>query len=103
LILYLALVPLAPTSAPTPLDLLLTTLTLAAVVWLVLDLIEARRVARPRLPLLAPTTAAVIVVVAAYVVAGLADGWLLWAYERLLRRVVADTDLDLLHFSLHPL
>ena len=35
--------------------------------------------------------------------AGVADGWLLWGYERLLRRVVADTDLDLLHFSLHPL
>src|SRR6185436_7988169 len=34
---------------------------------------------------------------------GFANGWLLWAYERLLRRVVADTDLDLLHFSLHPL
>ena len=78
-------------------------LTLAAVVWLVLDLIERRRVARPRLPLLAPTTGAVMAVVAVYAVAGLADGWLLWAYERLLRRVVADTDLDLLHFSLHPL
>ena len=102
-ILYVALVPLASPTAPTPLDLLLTTLTLAAVVWLVLDLIERRRVARPRLRLLAPTMGAVMAVVAGYLVAGLADGWLLWAYERLLRRVVADTDLDLLHFSLHPL
>ena len=102
-ILYLALVPLAQTAAPTPADLLLTTLTLAAVVWLVLDLVERRRVARPRLRLLTPTTGALIAVVGGYVVAGLADGWLLWAYERLLRRVVADTDLDLLHFSLHPL
>jgi signal transduction histidine kinase len=102
-ILYVALVPLASTSGPTPLDLLLTTLTLAAVVWLVLDLIERRRVARPRLRLLTPTTGAVMAVVAGYAVAGLVDLWLLWAYERLLRRVVADTDLDLLHFSLHPL
>ena len=27
----------------------------------------------------------------------------MWGYERLLQRVVADTNLDLLHFSLHPL
>src|SRR6185436_10664157 len=53
-ILYLALVPLAQTPAPTPADLFLTTLTLAAVVWLVLDLIERRRAARPRLRLLTP-------------------------------------------------
>jgi hypothetical protein len=102
-ILYLALVPLAQTPAPTPADLFLTTLTLAAVVWLVLDLTERRRAG----------AAAPAAVDADH---GRPDGgggrvrrrgprrrWLLWAYERLLRRVVADTDLDLLHFSLHPL
>ena len=55
-VLYIALTPLAPTDAPTPADLLLTTLTLTAVVWLVLDLTERRRMARPRLRLL-PTDA----------------------------------------------
>jgi signal transduction histidine kinase len=102
-ILYVALVPLAPDDAPTPADLLLTTLTLTAVVWLVLDLIERRRIARPRLRLLPTDAGAMLKAAAVYAAAGLANGLLLWAYERLLRRVVADTDLDLLHFSLHPL
>jgi len=102
-VLYVALVPLAPSSAPTPFDLLLTTLTMAAVVWLMVDLIERRRFADPRLRLLAPTASAVVAVVMAYFAAGAADVSILWGYERLLRRVVADTDLDLLHFSLHPL
>jgi hypothetical protein len=101
-VLYAALAPLAPTPDPSPLDLLLTTLTMAAVVWLVLDLVERRRFARPRLRMLAPTPGARVAVAAGFLLAGLADGWLLWGYERLLRRVVADTDLDLLHFSLHP-
>ena len=41
--LYVALAPLAETPDPTPIDLLLTTLSMAAVVWLLLDLIERRR------------------------------------------------------------
>jgi signal transduction histidine kinase len=100
-ILYLALAPLAPAS--TAAQLLLTTLTLAGVVWLVLDLIERRRFARPPPRLLALAPRAVLMVVAVYLAAGLADTAMLWGYERLLRRLVADTDLDLLHFSLHPL
>jgi signal transduction histidine kinase len=102
-VMYIALLPLSPPSQPTPFDLLLTTLAMAAVVWLVVDLIERRRFARPRLPLLTPTAGAVVAVAVAYAVAGVANGWMLWGYERLLRQVVADTDLDLLHFSLHPL
>ena len=102
-VLYIALTPLAPTDAPTPADLLLTTLTLTAVVWLVLDLTERRRMARPRLRLLPTDAGAMAKLAGAYAAAGAANLWLLWAYERLLRRVVADTDLDLLHFSLHPL
>jgi len=102
-VLYVALLPLAPDNTPTAADLLLTTLTLTAVVWLVVDLIERRRVARPRLRLLPTDAGAMAKAAAVYAIAGFANGWLLWAYERLLRRVVADTDLDLLHFSLHPL
>ena len=86
-----------------PLDLLLTTLTMAAVVWLVLDLIERRRFARPRVRMLPATTASRIAVASAFFLAGVVTAALLWGYERLLRRVVADTNLDLLHFSLHPL
>jgi signal transduction histidine kinase len=98
---YLALTPFSPFE-PTPFDLLLTTLTMATVVWLLLDLIERRRFARPRQPMLASTTTAALVVGAGYLLAGILTGALLWTYEGLLRRVVADTNLDLLHFSLHP-
>ena len=101
-VLFVSLAPMAQTSGPTPLDLLLTTLAMAVIVWLLLDLMERRRFARPRLRVLAPTILARLVVAAAFVGTGLATGWLLWGYERLLRRVVADTNLDLLHFSLHP-
>jgi signal transduction histidine kinase len=102
-ILYAALKPIAPSAQPTPFDLLFTTLTMAGVVWLVLDVIERRRFAEPRLRMLAPGVSATVAVAAAYALAGLTDGWLLWGYERFLGRVVADTNLDLLHFSLHPL
>ncbi len=70
-ILFLALEPLT-TSGPTPFDLLLTTLTMTAVVWLLLDLIERRRFVRPRPPVLAPTSGATVAVAAGYFVAGLA-------------------------------
>ena len=101
-VLFVALAPLADASGPTPLDLLLTTLAMAVVVWLGLDLIERRRFARPRLRVLAPAVRARLAVAAVFFLTGLANGWLLWGYERLLRRVVADTNLDLLHFSLRP-
>jgi signal transduction histidine kinase len=97
-----ALLPFTDTAGPTPLDLLLTTLTMAAVVWLVLDLIERRRFARPRVRMLPPTDGARLGIAAAFLLAALVNGLLLSGYERLLRRVVADTNLDLLHFSLHP-
>ena len=101
-VLFVALAPLAETRDPTPLDLLLTTLAMAAVVWLVLDVIERRRFARPRVRLLPQTAGARAAMAAAFFVTGLATVSLLWGYERLLQRVVADTNLDLLHFSLHP-
>ncbi len=102
-ILYVALAPFASTSDPTPLELLLTTITMAAVVWVVLDLVERRRTARPRLPLLAPAPDTMVVVATAYAAAAATAALLIWAYELLLRRLVAETTIDLLHFSLHPL
>src|SRR5262249_49466190 len=102
-ILYFALTPVAQDASPTPFDLFFTTLTMAGVVWLVLELIEGRRFARPRVRLLALTASSLTLVAAVYGVTGFASGLVLWGYENLLRRVVADTNLDLLHFSLHPL
>ena len=54
-LLFFALRPFS-SAGPTPLDLLLTTLTMAAVVWLVMDLVEHRRFARPRPPVSSRTT-----------------------------------------------
>ncbi|HEY2152471.1 MAG TPA: hypothetical protein VGH34_16800, partial [Vicinamibacterales bacterium] len=101
-VLFFALEPFAA-AGPTPLDLLLTTLTMAAVVWLVMDLVEHRRFARPRPPVCSRTAGAMLMVGLGYLVAGVASAALFWGYEDLLRRVVADTDLNLLHFSLHPI
>ncbi len=101
-LLFFALRPFS-SAGPTPLDLLLTTLTMAAVVWLVMDLVEHRRFARPRPPVSSRTTGATMAVGLGYLAAGAASASLFWGYEDLLRRVVADTDLNLLHFSLHPI
>ena len=59
-ILYAALKPIAPSAQPTPFDLLFTTLTMAGVVWLVLDVIEGRRFAEPLLRMLAPSVSATV-------------------------------------------
>ena len=83
-----------------PLDLLLTSLVAAALAWLAIDLIESRRRARPRARLLAADATALVAVV--YLIVGVLDAALLWAYGRFLQSVVLGTTVDLLHFSLHP-
>jgi signal transduction histidine kinase len=91
-----------PPNAREPYLLIANALTLAAVVWLALDLAERRRLTRTRLRL---TSGAVAVVWAAvvYFSAGAVDAAIIWAYENFLRRFVNAAGLDLLHFSLHPL
>ena len=69
-ILFVALRPLAQDASLASFELLLTTLAMAAVVWLVLDLIERRRLARPRAPLLRPTPSARLTIAAAFFLAG---------------------------------
>ena len=55
---------------PTPVDLLLTALTMAALVWLALDLIERRRFARPACRCSPPTAGARLAVVAGFLARG---------------------------------
>ncbi|HWF87035.1 MAG TPA: ATP-binding protein [Vicinamibacterales bacterium] len=103
-VLWMALTPIVgPRVAITPPDLLLTALTLLALVWLAIDLIERRRYTRPRPRVLAPGQGSRAAAVLAFAAAGVADVWLLWMYEQTLQWVVSRTPLDLLHFSLHPL
>jgi signal transduction histidine kinase len=103
IVLWFALGPiLGSHSFVAPADLLLNALTLVALVWLMLDLIERRRYARPRPRLLVPGRESRAIVVPIFAMAGLADVWLLWTYDRVLQWLVSRTTLDLLHFSLHP-
>jgi signal transduction histidine kinase len=83
-----------------PIDLFLTSLAAAALVWLAIDLIEGRRLARPRARLLSADARGLAAVV--YLTVGGLDAGLLWGYGRFLQSVVSRTPVDLLHFSLHP-
>jgi signal transduction histidine kinase len=90
----------------SPAFLLLAALAAAAFVWLLLDLVEHRRSSRPRPRLRLIDEAGArggLPVAAAYFVAGLAATVLLGVYEAALKRLVAHTSLDVLHFSLHPM
>jgi signal transduction histidine kinase len=96
--------PLADPSSPVdPIELVLMSLLMAGIVWMLLDLVERRRVALPRRRLIVSSGPAIALTAAGYFVAGSAGAAILWAYERLLQNVVAQTTLDLAHFSLHPL
>jgi signal transduction histidine kinase len=86
-----------------PADLLLWALLLVALVWIASDLIERRRVAAPRPRLRSGGMRALPQIATMYLAAGALAAGLLWAYDRFLQNVVSRTDLDLLHFSLHPL
>ncbi len=90
-------------SIASPADLLLSALTAAALGWLAIDLIERRRVSRPHPPVLERSARAAAFFASAFILAGAAGATLVWVYERILQRVVSHTDVDLLHFSLHPL
>jgi signal transduction histidine kinase len=87
----------------SPFDLLPTAWTTAALGWLAIDLIERRRLARPHPPVMTASARATVLLLGAFIVAGAVGASLVWVYERILERVVSHTDVDLLHFSLHPL
>jgi signal transduction histidine kinase len=91
----------APPPIAESLGLLWTSLLAVASVWLGLDLIESRRLAHPRVPLV--PRAGRITLLAAYAACGLVAALITWSYSRFLRGLVLRTTVDLLHFSLHPL
>jgi len=91
------------TTIAAPVDLLLTALTTAALAWVAIDLLERRRVARPRPPMASTSMSTLAIRVALFAGAGAAGATIIWVYERIVQRVVSHTDVDLLHFSLHPI
>ena len=91
-----------PASALDPVELLLTSTFLVVVVWMLLDLIEGRRVARPHRPLVRESAGSIGVTACIYLAAGFLGAALLWSYEGLLQSTVAQASVDLAHFSLHP-
>ena len=84
-------------------DLLATALAVLAAAWVVLDTIERWRMTGPRPHLLAGAGESAAWIALAYAAAGLVTTAIIWAYERLLRGIVSQSNFDLLQFSLHPL
>jgi len=88
-------------SLTAPANLLVTSLGAAAFGWLAVDHVERRRVCRPRPRLRADEGISLRIGLAGFVAAAAAMSGLA-AYERGLWELVANTSLDVLHFSLHP-
>ncbi len=86
----------------SPAALLLIAMALLALVAIAFDLVERRRVARPRVSMAYGGTSRSTILLR-HLAAGATAGLVLAAYEVLLRRLVTNTPLALLHFSLHPL
>ena len=102
LVFWVASGRVVPTHVATdPFELFLSALAATALTWIAFHVVERRRVMKPRVPLaLTDSTAAALA--GAYAAAGVAGALSAIAYERLLRRVLAGTTVDVLHFSLHP-
>jgi signal transduction histidine kinase len=94
-----------PQPFDAPAGLLLTALTAAGLVRLGVDALERRRTARPRARLHAAAGGWLgdARLAGLHAAAGMLAATVLAAYERFLGQVVEHTDLDVLHFSLHPL
>ncbi len=90
-----AIAPVADTqSYESPPNILITGLTLLALVALAVTVVERWRVSRPRTPRGRG--------VALYFAAGIGGALIVGLYEQFLLRAVTRTHLDVLHFSLHP-
>ena len=104
-LLWVAASVAGPQPFGSPANALLTALTAAAFVGLAVDVLARRRVAKPRPRLWLrndPHAIGDYRVAGVYFVTGALAAFTLAVYERFLQRIVAQTDLDVLHFSLHP-
>ena len=86
-----------------PIDLLLSGLFAAGVVWLLLDLVERRRVTSTRPGLVKEEPGSLARTVVVYVAAGVAGAAMLWTYGRFLSDIAAQAPFDLARLSLHPM
>jgi len=91
----------SPSTAGSPWELLLVALAALGLSALALDLVERRRVAPPRPRLTSDRHGPLVG--ARHLAAGAVAAIVLTLYEISLRRIVTNTPLDVLHFSLHPL
>ncbi len=87
----------------SPLNILVTGLTLVGLVALATNVVERRRLTPPRPSYRAPGAARLRLHAALYFAAGITGALLVGAYERFLQGAVTRTHLDVLHFSLHPI
>jgi signal transduction histidine kinase len=104
-LLWVAAAVAGPQPFGSSVNVLLTALTAAALVGLAIDLLARRRVAKPRPRLWLrndPHAIGDSRVAAVYFATGALAAFLIAGYERFLQGIVARTDLDVLHFSLHP-
>jgi signal transduction histidine kinase len=100
---WFALTPIVGTRPPTaPFDLFLSALAGMALVWIALDTVERWRIVGPRPCLLLGQSESVLWIGLTYTAAGILAATILWRYERLLDSIAAQSTVDLLHFSLHP-
>jgi signal transduction histidine kinase/uncharacterized membrane-anchored protein YhcB (DUF1043 family) len=83
----------------SPLNVLVTGLTLTGLVALAVTAVERWRVMRHTPHVLSERRTQVVVL---FLIAGIAGAAVVIVYERFLQRVVTLTHLDVLHFSLHP-
>lgn len=86
----------------SPYDFLLTALTVGALVALLLFAVEAWRIAWRRRRRAVAGGGPVTAFIAMQLVAGAGVAAILTGHQALLRDTIANTPLDLLHFSLHP-
>jgi signal transduction histidine kinase len=86
----------------SPLNILVTGVTLLGLVALATSVVERRRTASPRLAYRSDDRSRRLQAIALYFAAGAGGATLVGAYQQFLQRVVARTHLDVLHFSLHP-
>jgi signal transduction histidine kinase len=104
-LLWIASSVAGPQPFGSPAYVLLSALTVAAFVGLAADSLVRRRFARPRLRLWLrndPQAVGDYRIAAVYVGTGVIAAAVLAGYERFLQEVVARTNIDVVHFSLHP-